>query len=171
MSERKAPPSRADFRHFAGLQTRWQDNDLYGHVNNVVYYSYFDTVVNRFLIDQGGLRIHTAEVIGVVVDSQCSYFSAIAYPEMIEAGLAVSKLGSSSVVYRVGIFRQGEPAAVAAGRFVHVFVGRGDRQPVPIPANIRAALATIEAPFPEYPVGCGEHESHQSHGIKAPPRC
>lgn len=143
MSERKGPPARGDYRHFAPIQTRWEDNDLYGHVNNVVYYSYFDTAVNRFLIEQGGLDIHGAAVIGVVVDSQCSYFSAIAYPEALEAGLAVSRLGTSSVVYQVGIFREGETTAVAAGRFVHVFVGREDMQPVSIPDTIRAALATL----------------------------
>jgi len=144
MSERTPPPVRADYRHFMELQTRWQDNDLYGHVNNVVYYSYFDTVVNRFLIDSGGLQIHSAAVIGVVVDSQCSYFSAVAYPEAIDAGLGVSKLGTRSVVYQIGIFRQGESTAVAAGRFVHVFVRREDMQSVPIPETIRVALATLQ---------------------------
>ncbi len=143
MSEREPPPTRADYRHFVELQTRWQDNDLYGHVNNVVYYSYFDTVVNRFLIDQGGLRIHTDPVIGVVVDSQCRYFSSIAYPDTIEAGLGVSKLGARSVVYELAIFRPGEATAVAAGRFVHVFVSRENQRPAPIPPTIRAALQSI----------------------------
>ncbi len=143
MNEREPPPARADYRHFVELQTRWQDNDLYGHVNNVVYYSYFDTVVNRFLIDQGGLRIHTDPVVGVVVDSQCRYFSSIAYPDTIEAGLSVSKLGARSVVYELGIFRLGEATAVAAGRFVHVFVDRNNQQPVPIPPAIRTALQSI----------------------------
>ncbi len=147
MSEREPPPSRADYRHFVELQTRWQDNDLYGHVNNVVYYSYFDTVVNRFLIDQGGLRIHSDPVIGVVVDSQCRYFSSIAYPDTIEAGLGVSKLGARSVVYELAIFRLGESTAVAAGRFVHVFVDRESQQPVAIPAAIRAALATLSLDY------------------------
>ncbi len=143
MSERKPPPSRIDYRHFTPIQTRWEDNDLYGHVNNVVYYSYFDTAVNRFLIEQGGLRIHSDTVVGVVVDSQCSYFSSIAYPDALEAGLGISKLGTSSVVYEVGIFRQNESVAVAAGHFVHVFVGRDDQQPVPIPTSIRTALTTL----------------------------
>ena len=143
MSEREPPPTRADYRHFVELQTRWEDNDLYGHVNNVVYYSYFDTVVNRFLIEQGGLRIHSDPVIGVVVDSQCRYFSSIAYPDSLEAGLAVSRLGTRSVVYELAIFRRGESIAVAAGRFVHVFVDRDNQQPVPIPPPIRAALAAI----------------------------
>jgi len=143
MSERQPPPSRAEYRHFVELQTRWEDNDLYGHVNNVVYYSYFDTVVNRFLIEQGGLSIHSDPVIGVVVDSQCRYFSSIAYPDRIEAGLGVSKLGTSSVVYELGIFRPGESTALAAGRFVHVFVGRENQQPAPIPPTIRTALAAI----------------------------
>ncbi len=143
MSEREPPPTRADYRHFVGLQTRWEDNDLYGHVNNVVYYSYFDTVVNRFLIEQGGLRIHADPVIGVVVDSQCRYFSSIAYPDSLEAGLAVSKLGARSVVYELAVFRFGESTAVAAGRFVHVFVNREDQRPVAIPPAIRAALATL----------------------------
>jgi len=143
MSERKQRPIRADYRHFTALQTRWEDNDLYGHVNNVVYYSYFDTVVNRFLIEAGGLQIQTDPVIGVVVDSQCSYFKGIAYPEVIDVGLGVSKIGTSSVVYQIGIFRQDEDLAAAAGCFVHVFVRRDDLQPVPIPAAIGSALTTL----------------------------
>jgi acyl-CoA thioester hydrolase len=145
MSERAPQPTRIDYRHFVEIQTRWEDNDLYGHVNNVVYYSYFDTVVNRFLIEQGGLQIHSDPVIGVVVESQCSYFSAIAYPDLIEVGLGVSKLGSSSVVYELGVFRKDESSAVAAGRFVHVFVQRGDMRPVPMPESIRIALGTLSA--------------------------
>jgi acyl-CoA thioester hydrolase len=143
MSERAPLPTRIDYRHFVEIQTRWEDNDLYGHVNNVVYYSYFDTVVNRFLIEQGGLQIHSDPVIGVVVESQCSYFSAIAYPDLIEVGMGVSKLGSSSVVYELGVFRKDGVSVVAAGRFVHVFVERGDMRPVPIPESIRTALATL----------------------------
>ena len=143
MSERAPQPTRMDYRHFVEIQTRWEDNDLYGHVNNVVYYSYFDTVVNRFLIEQGGLQIHSDPVIGVVVESQCSYFSVIAYPDLIEVGLGVSKLGSSSVVYELGIFRKNEAAAVAAGRFVHVFVERVGMRPVPVPSGIRTALEAL----------------------------
>ncbi len=143
MSERAPQPTRSDYRDFVEIQTRWEDNDLYGHVNNVVYYSYFDTVVNRFLIERGGLQIHSDPVIGVVVESQCSYFNAIAYPDLIEVGLGVSKLGTSSVVYELGIFRKDESTAVAAGHFVHVFVQREGMRPVPIPAGIRTALATL----------------------------
>jgi acyl-CoA thioester hydrolase len=138
-----APPAdrRADFPHLFEVQTRWDDNDVYGHVNNVVYYAYFDTVINRYLIDQGGLDIDGDAAIGVCVESQCRYLEQIAFPERVEAGLRVSKLGKSSVRYEIGIFK-GEQLC-AAGYFVHVFVDRATRKPVPIPGPMRDALARL----------------------------
>ena len=119
------------------------DNDLYGHVNNVTYYSYFDTVVNRYLIEEGGLSIHDDTVVGFVVASHCNYFSPIAYPDAIEAGLKIDKLGARSVTYGVGIFRAGEPDACAAGSFTHVFVDREKNASCAIPETIRQALEAL----------------------------
>ncbi|MCQ4272110.1 MULTISPECIES: thioesterase family protein [Pseudomonas] len=131
---------RADYRHFQPVTTRWHDNDLYGHVNNVVYYSYFDSAVNTFLIERGGLDIHAGQVVGFVVSSSCDYFASIAFPERIEVGLRVARLGNSSVQYELAVFKGGEDEACAAGRFVHVFVDRQSNRPVPIPDTLRAAL-------------------------------
>jgi acyl-CoA thioester hydrolase len=125
------------------LTTRWSDNDLYGHVNNVTYYSYFDTAANRYLIEEGGLDIHTAEIIGVVVESHCNYHSAVAYPQDLVAGLRVDRLGKRSVTYGIGIFAAGAETASANGHFVHVFVERATNTPVPIPEPIRQALMRI----------------------------
>src|SRR5690606_2856408 len=125
------------------ITTRWMDNDIYGHVNNVTYYSYFDFAVNRYLIEQGGLDIHNALVVGYVVNSSCSYRQGISYPDKIEAGLRVNKLGNSSVTYGVGIFREGEEQACACGDFVHVFVNRAEYKSVPIPGPIRTALEKL----------------------------
>ncbi|CAK9888637.1 MULTISPECIES: acyl-CoA thioesterase [Pseudomonas] len=136
-------PGREAFHHFQPISTRWHDNDIYGHVNNVVYYSFFDSAVNSYLIEQGGLDIHQGEVIAFVVNSSCDYFAAIAFPECIEVGLAVSKLGTSSVHYRLGIFKAGQQQACAAGRFVHVFVERASNRPVSIPEPLRAALSRL----------------------------
>ncbi|CAM4091343.1 thioesterase family protein [Pseudomonas wadenswilerensis] len=136
-------PGREHFRHFQPITTRWHDNDLYGHVNNVVYYSFFDSAVNSYLIEQGGLDIHQGEVIAFVVNSSCDYFASIAFPECIEVGLAVSKLGNSSVHYTLGIFKAGQAQACAAGRFVHVFVERASNRPVAIPEPLRAALSRL----------------------------
>ncbi len=133
--------TRGDFPHLLEIQTRWNDNDVYGHVNNVVYYAYFDTVINRYLIDQGGLDIDRGAAIGVCVESQCSFQHSIAFPDMVHAGLRVEKLGNSSVHYAVGIFH-GE-VLCALGSFVHVFVNRSTRKPTPIPAPIREALSRI----------------------------
>lgn len=131
---------RADYRHFQPITTRWHDNDLYGHVNNVVYYSYFDSAVNAYLIESGGLDIHNGEVVGFVVSSSCDYFASIAFPDQIEVGLRVGRLGNSSVQYELAIFKRGEDEASAAGRFVHVFVERATNRPTPIPGRLRAAL-------------------------------
>ena len=140
--------TRDDYGYFLDLQSRWMDNDLYGHVNNVTYYSYFDTVVNYFLIEKGGLDIHAAPVIGVVIESHCNYVRPVAYPDLIACGLRVGHLGNSSVRYEVGIFRNDEAEAAAAGHFVHVFVNRADNTPVPIPAPIRTALEAIQRSAP-----------------------
>lgn len=131
-----------NYRYFLPIGTRWMDNDLYGHVNNVTYYSYFDTVANHFLIQQGGLDIHASPVIALVVESMCSYRAPVAYPDQLSAGLRVDKLTTRSVTYGIAIFNDAG-AAVAHGHFVHVFVDRDSRRAVPIPDPIRAALATL----------------------------
>jgi acyl-CoA thioester hydrolase len=141
--KREPPGRRSDYRHFLAIPTRWMDNDLYGHVNNVVYYSYFDTVINRFLIERGGLDIQNSPVIGVAAESGCRFRESFAYPETIDAGLRVGHLGNSSVRYEIGLFGEGKDEAAAEGHFVHVFVARGAQKPVPIPAAIRTALESI----------------------------
>jgi len=134
---------RSDYRQFQPILTRWQDNDVYGHVNNVAYYSYFDSAVNTYLIEHGGLDIHGGEVVGFVVSSSCDYFASVAFPERLEVGLRVGKLGTSSVQYELAVFRAGEDEACAAGRFVHVFVERASNRPVEIPASMREALQRL----------------------------
>lgn len=136
---------REHYGHFQPITTRWHDNDLYGHVNNVTYYSYFDTAVNSYLIDSGGLDIHRGEVVGFVVSSSCDYFASIAFPERIEIGLRVGNLGTSSVQYELAVFKEGEEDACAAGRFVHVFVDRASNRPVAIPEALRLALEMLRA--------------------------
>jgi acyl-CoA thioester hydrolase len=140
---RPQPPLRAAYRHFQRIPTRWMDNDVYGHVNNVVYYSYFDTVVNQYLIEQGALDIERSTVIGLVVETRCEYLAPITFPDLVHAGLRVAKLGSSSVRYEIGLFRNDEDAAAAHGHFVHVYVDRATRRPTPLPEPLRAALARI----------------------------
>ncbi len=134
---------RRDYKHFQPITTRWHDNDIYGHVNNVVYYGFFDTAVNNHLIQQGGLDIRDGEIVGFVVSSACDYFASIAYPDLIEVGVRVAKLGNSSVQYELAIFREGEQEASAAGRFVHVFVERASNRPTAIPGGLRAALEAL----------------------------
>ncbi|MEV8377532.1 thioesterase family protein [Kribbella sp. NPDC056861] len=134
---------RSAYPHFLAIGTRWKDNDVYGHVNNVEYYSFFDTVINEFLIRVGELDIHRGDVIGLCVESQCGFQQSLAFPETVDAGLRVAKLGNSSVTYEIGLFREGSAEPAATGRFVHVFVDRADRRPVPIPAGIRTALEGI----------------------------
>lgn len=141
----KTPPgARADYRHFLSIPTRWMDNDLYGHVNNVVYYSYFDTAINKFLIEHGKLDIHKGDIVGIAAESGCRFFASIAYPETVDAGLRVGHLGRSSVRYEIGLFRAGHDTAAAEGHFVHVFVDRPTQRPTEIPATIRAALDSIK---------------------------
>jgi acyl-CoA thioester hydrolase len=135
---------RSDYKHFHSITTRWMDNDVYGHVNNVVYYSWFDTVVNQFLVANGVLDIEHSPVIGLVIETQCNYFASVAFPEQVTAGVRVTKLGNSSVRYEVGIFRGDEDSASAQGHFVHVYVDRESRKPSAIPEKMRALLQTIE---------------------------
>ena len=136
-------PTRADYPVFYPLTTRWSDNDIYGHINNVVYYAYFDSVANRYLIEEGGLDIDDGAIVGYVVNSGCQYLSPISYPEPVEAGLRVDKLGNSSVQYGIGIFKPGDDSPAAYGHFVHVFVDRAANKSVPIPHKLRAALEQI----------------------------
>ncbi|HKG82553.1 MAG TPA: thioesterase family protein [Beijerinckiaceae bacterium] len=143
MPDRQTPPARADFRLFRAIATRWMDNDVYGHVNNVVYYSYFDTAVNGYLVEAGLLDIVGSPVVGYVVETACTFFAPIAFPDALEAGLAVTALGKSSVTYRIGIFKAGAERAAAQGRFVHVYVDRQTERPVEIPAPTRRALEAL----------------------------
>lgn len=144
MSETPKPvETRARYRHFQAIPTRWGDNDVYGHVNNVVYYSYFDTVVNTYLIERGALDIRDSPVIGLAVESLCSFKKELTYPETIDAGLRVGRLGNTSVRYEIGLFRAGEDAPAATGYFVHVYVDRVSRKPVSLPEPLRRVLAPL----------------------------
>ena len=140
-----AASARTDYPHFLAIPTRWMDNDVYGHVNNVIYYSYFDTVINEYLIREGGLDILDGAAIGYCVESQCRYLAPLAFPEIIDAGLRVAHLGKSSVRYEIALFPQGENTPAATGWFVHVFVARADDRPTPMPATIRACLERLLA--------------------------
>lgn len=141
--DKPEPQSRQAFRAFRSITTRWMDNDVYGHVNNVVYYSWFDTAVNALLIDKGVLDIHGGATIGLVIETHCNYFAPLAFPQTIEAGVRVARLGTSSVRYEVGLFAQGEPLTAARGHFVHVYVDRESRRPVPLPAPLKTFLETL----------------------------
>ena len=135
---------KSDFPYVLPIATRWIDNDVYGHVNNVVYYAYFDTIINRFLVDEGGLDIHAGSAIGVCAESQCTYVQSASFPDALEAGLRVTHVGTSSLIYEIAIFHG--KALCARGRFVHVFVSRKTRKPAPIPKRIRKAALTIARP-------------------------
>jgi acyl-CoA thioester hydrolase len=137
------PLPRSHFRHFETIATRWMDNDVYGHVNNVVHYSLFDTAVNRMLIQRGMLDIHAGGVIGLVVHTQCHYFDSIAFPQIVHAGIAVTRLGTSSVRYELGLFADEAGASAARGEFTHVYVDRATRRPVPLPPALRATLESL----------------------------
>jgi acyl-CoA thioester hydrolase len=138
------PEGRAGYKAFRTISTRWMDNDAYGHVNNVVYYSWFDTVVNAHLIEQGALDIHAGDTIGLVIETQCNYFAPVEFPQTVEAGLRVAKIGNSSVRYEVGLFLQGEPLTVAKGHFVHVYVERATRRPTALPERLRRVLEDLQ---------------------------
>ncbi len=137
---------REHYRHFQTITTRWMDNDAYGHVNNVVYYSFFDTVVNTYLIEQSVLDIEKSPVIGLVVETLCQYKKELTYPEPVDAGLRVGRLGNTSVRYEIGLFRAGDDMPAATGHFVHVYVDRTTRKPAPLPAALRAALEPLVLP-------------------------
>ena len=132
-----------DFPHHSSIPTRWADNDIYGHVNNVEYYAFFDTVINEWLIREGGLDIHAGEVIGLCIESHCRFDRPLAFPEVIDAGMRVGHLGTSSVRYELALFGEGADAPAAEGWFVHVFVDREGRRPAPIPDRVRAALQRL----------------------------
>ena len=140
------PAARADYPVFRAITTRWMDNDSYGHVNNVLYYSYIDTAVNAFLIEASGVDIRALPAIGIVAESSCRFLRALSFPETVDAGLKLEKLGSSSVIYRIGLFGQASEQAAAVGRFVHVYVDARTRSPVPVPAEIRRALERLSVP-------------------------
>lgn len=134
---------RNEYPHVATLPTRWMDNDIYGHVNNALYYAFFDTAINQYLITEGGLDITNGAVIGLAVETHCQFMQSLAFPDVVEVGLRVGKLGNSSVRYELGMFKQGQEEGAAAGYFVHVFVDRATRRPVPIAGRLRAALARL----------------------------
>jgi acyl-CoA thioester hydrolase len=145
LSERPSAHRRAQYRHFLPIQTRWSDNDAYGHVNNVVYYSWFDTVVNEYLIAAGALDIQASTVVGLVVETQCNYFSELAFPQRVDAGLRVAHAGRSSVRYELALFGALADSASAQGHFVHVYVDRATRRPVPLPTALRDAVERLRA--------------------------
>lgn len=142
-SERHGPPGRAAFSRFVPLATRWSDNDAYGHLNNVIYYSLFDTAVNAILIEAGLLDPTESPIVGIVVETNCRYFSSLSYPDLTEVGVAVEHLGRTSVRYHLGVFKAGAPAAAAAGRFTHVYVDRQTNRPFPIPEGHRELMETL----------------------------
>ena len=140
MADDTPKETRDRYRRFVAITTRWADNDVYGHVNNVTYYSYFDTAVNQNLVERGALHVTDSTEIGVVVETMCRFFKPVAFPDPLEAGLRVEKLGKSSIRYGIGIFRKGDVEAAAAGHFVHVYVRRSDFQVAPVPDAVRRAV-------------------------------
>jgi acyl-CoA thioester hydrolase len=144
MNIRPSPEPRSAYRAHLPITTRWLDNDVYGHVNNVVYYSWFDTAVNGHLIAQGALDIHSGASIGLVVETQCHYFSSIAFPQRVTAGIRVAHIGKSSVRYEVGLFADDEPMCAAKGHFVHVYVERQSRRPAALPAPLLQAVQALQ---------------------------
>jgi acyl-CoA thioester hydrolase len=134
---------RATYKVFRTVTTRWMDNDAYGHINNVIYYSWFDTSVNAYLIEQGVLDIENGQTIGLVVETQCNYFAPLAFPQTVEAGIRVARLGASSVRYEVGLFAQGAALTAARGHFIHVYVDKQSRRPIPLPFNLKTVLERL----------------------------
>jgi acyl-CoA thioester hydrolase len=143
MNERPTPEPRHAYPFFSRISTRWTDNDVYGHVNNAVYYGFFDTAVNSYLIERGALDIHAGAVIGLVVETHCNFFAPLQYPDAVEAGLRVSRVGTSSVRYEIGLFADAAASSAAAGHFIHVYVDRRSRRPVALPALLLDALAPL----------------------------
>ncbi|MBY4594283.1 acyl-CoA thioesterase [Ottowia caeni] len=143
LQARPQPESRDSYRAFRSITTRWMDNDQYGHVNNVVYYSWFDTAVNAHLIEQGVLDTERGNTIGFVIETQCQYFAPLSFPQIVEAGIRVAHIGSSSVRYEVGLFAQGAEMTAAKGHFVHVYVDRATHRPVPLPTELKAVLEQL----------------------------
>jgi acyl-CoA thioester hydrolase len=143
MSNKKQMSLRSDYRYFQAIPTRWMDNDAYGHVNNVQYYSYFDTTVNQFLVKEGILDIQNSPIIGLVVETQCKYAKSIVFPDLVHAGLKVAHLGNSSVRYELGLFKDNDEQAAAEGHFIHVYVERHSNKPVPIPQAMRDVLSKL----------------------------
>jgi acyl-CoA thioester hydrolase len=143
MTSKNTPHLRSDYRWFTEISTRWADNDVYGHINNVVYYAFFDTAVNQFLIKSGVLDIHAGLQIGLVIETGCNYFAPLAFPQRINAGIRVTKLGTSSVRYEVALFAEGSDVAAAQGHFVHVYVNKATRRPEPLSATLRTCLSSI----------------------------
>jgi len=143
-TEQPLPTNRGEFRVLLTITTRWHDNDHYGHVNNVVYYAYFDTAVNGYLIEASGTDIRDLPAIGIVAETSCRFLRELSFPDTVHAGLALEKLGNSSVIYRIGLFRNEDTEPAALGRFVHVYVDSATRRPVPVPAPIRAALTVLD---------------------------
>lgn len=141
--ERQPPRARSVYAHFLPLTTRWADNDAYGHMNNVVYFALFDTVVNEYLVNNRLLNIEESPVVGLVIENGCRFFSSLAFPDRVEAGMRVARLGNSSVRYEIGLFRAGEDMPAAEGHFVHVYVDRATRKSVPVPEATRAALVRL----------------------------
>lgn len=142
--QRAVPQARDSYRVFRDIPTRWLDNDAYGHVNNVVYYSWFDTAVNAWLIEHGVLDIHRGQTVGLVVNTGCHYFASLAFPQLVQAGLRVAHIGRSSVRYEVGLFAQDQDLSAASGHFVHVYVDKDSRQPVALPDDLRQLLETAQ---------------------------
>ena len=140
--------TRDNYKYFHPIQTRWNDNDIYGHVNNVVYYAYFDTAVNMFMVDNAGFDPHDARIVGICPETHCNYHKPVAYPDRLEAGLRIGLLGNSSVRYEIAIFIAGDEEAAATGYFVHVFVDRATRKPLSIPATVRTAMMAILSETP-----------------------
>ena len=140
---RPPPGRRADYRFFEEIMTRWHDNDVYGHVNNVVYYAWFDTAVNAFLVRRGLLSLADSEVVGIVAENGCRYHASVSFPERVGVGMRVAHLGNSAVRYELGVFRENEESAAAEGYFVHVYVDRVTMRPAPMPGTVRAALGDL----------------------------
>ena len=148
MTARPIAEPRHAFPFFTRITTRWMDNDVYGHVNNVVYYSFFDTAVNGYLIERGALDIHDGSVIGLVVETHCNFFAPLQFPQFVEAGVRVARVGTSSVRYEIGLFADEVPTCAASGHFVHVYVERQTRRPTALPDALLKALAPLRVDMP-----------------------